>query len=119
MPVTVLVVDDDVKFRRLAVEVLAAIGCQVVGEAGTYAAGAAAAGELRPQAALVDVRLPDGDGIALAAHLAALPWRPRVAVTSSDPDATSTAAVQTFGAAGFIPKDALPDGALAAMLMGG
>ena len=118
MRVTVLIVDDDVKFRRLAAEVLADMGCQVVGEAGTYAAGAAAAAELRPDAVLVDVALPDGDGIALAAHLAALPWRPRVVVASSDPDATSTEAVQTFGAAGFMPKDALPDGTLAAMLIG-
>ena len=119
MAATVLIVDDDVEFRGLAARVLAAMGLQVVGEAGTYADGAAAAAELRPDAALVDVGLPDGDGIALAAHLVALPWRPRVVVASSDPDATSTEAVQRFGAVGFIPKEALPDGALAAMLTGG
>ena len=84
---TVLIVDDDAAFRGLAARVLAAMGLQVVGEAGTYAEGAAAAAELRPDAALVDVGLPDGDGIELAAHLVALPWRPRVVVTSSDPDA--------------------------------
>ena len=94
-PRTVLIVDDDVEFRGLAARVLAAMGLQVVGEAGTYADGAAAAAELRPDAALVDVGLPDGDGIALAAHLVALPWRPRVVVASSDPDATSTEAVRS------------------------
>jgi DNA-binding NarL/FixJ family response regulator len=115
----VLIVDDDVEFRRLAARVIAAMGLQVVGEAGTYAEGAAAAAELRPDAALVDVGLPDGDGIALAAHLVALPWRPRVVVASSDPDASSTEAVQRFGAVGFIAKEALPDGTLAAMFSGG
>ena len=75
--------------------------------------------ELRPDAALVDVGLPDGDGIALAAHLVALPWRPRVVVASSDPDATSTEAVQRFGAIGFMAKETLPDGQLATMLTGG
>ena len=83
------------------------MGLRVVGEAGTYAEGAAAAAELRPDAALVDVGLPDGDGLELAAHLVALPWRPRVVVASSDPDATSTEAVQRFGAIGFMAKEAL------------
>ena len=119
MASTVLIVDDDVEFRGLAARVLAAMGLQVVGEAGTYTEGAAAAAELRPDAALVDVGLPDGDGIELAGHLAALPWGPRVVVTSSDPDATSTAAVQRFGAVAFMAKEALPDGTLAAMLTGG
>ena len=119
MPTTVLIVDDDVAFRGLAARVLAAMGLHVVGEAGTYADGAAAAAELRPEAALVDVGRPDGNGIELAAHLVALPWRPRVVVASSDPDATSTEAVQSFGAVGFMPKETLPDGALAAMLAPG
>src|SRR5262245_41905211 len=119
MTSTVLIVDDDVQFRGLAARVVAAMGLQVVGEAGTVAEGAAAAAELRPDAALVDVGLPDGDGIAFAARLAALPWRPRVVVASSDPDATSTEAVQKFGAIGFLPKEELPDGTLAAMLAAG
>jgi DNA-binding NarL/FixJ family response regulator len=118
MSCTVLVVDDDVEFRGLAARMLAAMGFQVVGEAGTCATAAAAAAKLRPDAALVDVGLPDGDGVELAAQLVALPWHPRVVVASSDPDATSTAAVQSFGAAGFIAKEALPDGMLAAMLRG-
>jgi DNA-binding NarL/FixJ family response regulator len=119
MPSTVLIVDDDAEFRGLAAVILAAMGLHVVGEAGTYASATAAAAELRPDAALVDVELPDGNGLALAAQLVALPWRPRVVVASSDPDATSTAAVQRFGAVGFMAKDDLPDGRLATMLTGG
>jgi DNA-binding NarL/FixJ family response regulator len=118
MPSTVLVVDDDLEFRGLAARMLAAMGLEVVGEAGTWASGAAAAAELRPDSVLVDVGLPDGDGIALAEHLVALPWRPRVVLTSSDPDATSTAAVERFGAIGFIAKDQLPNGSLRVMLVG-
>ena len=68
---------------RLAVRVLARMGLAVVGEAGDVAAAAAAAAELRPDAALVDVGLPDGDGIELAQQLVALPWQPRVVLTSS------------------------------------
>jgi DNA-binding NarL/FixJ family response regulator len=115
---TVLVIDDDAEFRRLAVQVLAAMGLRVVGEAATWAEGAAAAADLQPDSALVDVELPDGNGIELAAHLASLPWQPRVVVASSDPEATSTAAVRSFGAIGFLPKQDLVDGPLATMLTG-
>jgi DNA-binding NarL/FixJ family response regulator len=118
MPSTVLVVDDDVMFRGLATRILTAMGFHVVGEAGTYAAAVAAAAELRPSAVLVDVELPDGDGVALAEQLVALPWRPRVVVASSDPEATSSEAVQRFGAVGFMAKEDLPDAPLAAMLAG-
>jgi DNA-binding NarL/FixJ family response regulator len=118
MPVTVLIVDDDIEFRGLAARVLGAMGFHVVGEVGTFAEATAAAAELRPDAALVDIGLPDGDGIALAAQLVALPWQPRVVVASSDPDATSTERVQRVGAVGFIAKEALPDGKLAQMLSG-
>ena len=115
---TVLLVDDDAAFRGLAARMLAAMGLDVVGEAESCGAAAAAAGELRPEAALVDVNLPDGNGIELARHLAALPWHPRVVLTSSDPDATSDAAVQRVGAVGFIAKDQLPNGSLRTMLAG-
>ena len=67
MPATVLIVDDDATFRALAARMLNAEGLTVVGEAADVGQGLAAAQALRPDAALVDVRLPDGDGIALAA----------------------------------------------------
>jgi len=59
---------------------------------------------LRPDVLLVDVGLPDGDGIALAHQLSALPWGPRVVLTSVDPDAASPDQVKRSGACGFIPK---------------
>ena len=81
---SVLVVDDDPEFRRLAWRLLAASGLTVVGEADSVAAALAAAARLEPSAILLDVELPDGDGITLARELAALPWRPRVVLTSID-----------------------------------
>jgi two-component system nitrate/nitrite response regulator NarL len=116
LAISVLVVDDDPAFRGLAVRMLARMGFVVVGEAGTIAEATAMAADLRPDAALVDVGLPDGDGVALARTLAALPWRPRVVLTSTDPDATTGEHVRSAGAAGFIPKDDLPDDSLARLL---
>jgi CheY-like chemotaxis protein len=118
MPFSVLIVDDDPAFRRLASRILAALGLTVAGEADTCAAAVAAAGSLHPEAALVDFGLPDGDGVTLAAELVALPWRPRVVLTSSDPDAVSPAMAEAAGAVGFLAKTELTDGSLRRMLTG-
>ena len=118
MSTSVLVIDDDPGFRALAVRMLAGMGLAVVGEAGDVESARRAAKRLRPQAALVDVGLPDGDGVALAGVLAALPWRPRVVLTSSDRDATTDADARSIGAAGFIAKDDLPSGLVLALLTG-
>jgi len=60
---SVLVVDDDPEFRELAGRLLAASGLTVVGEADGVAAALEAAVQLKPSAVLVDVELPDGDGV--------------------------------------------------------
>jgi DNA-binding NarL/FixJ family response regulator len=95
---------------------LTAAGLAVIGEAGTVAAATAAALDLRPDAALVDVGLPDGDGIALATELAALPWRPRIVLTSTDVDAASPDDVRRSGADSFVPKAELPNAPLKRLL---
>jgi DNA-binding NarL/FixJ family response regulator len=119
MPVSVLLVDDDAGFRRLASRLLTSLGLTVVGEAGTVAAAVDAAAALRPDAVLVDVGLPDGDGCSLAELLTAMSWRPRVVLTSSDSDAVSDADVLRVAAAGFVPKAELPDGRTRQLLTGG
>jgi CheY-like chemotaxis protein len=113
---SVLVVDDDPAFRRLAEHVLATFGLALAGEADTVAAARAAAGALRPDAVLVDVGLPDGNGIALARELAALPWRPRVVLTSLNAEAVTPSEVRGSGAEAFVPKEELPTAALGDLL---
>jgi CheY-like chemotaxis protein len=104
---TILVVDDDPAFRELAGRFLADLGLRVAAQADTAAAALARAEETRPDAALVDVDLPDGDGIALAGALAALPWEPRIVLTSVDPDAAAPDEVRRSGAHAFLSKDKL------------
>jgi len=118
MSTSVLVIDDDATFRSLAREMLERIGCVVIGEAGTLQAGTMAARELQPQAALVDVALPDGSGVALAQELAALPWSIRIVLTSSDPEALTELIARSAGALAFIAKDDLPGQRLRALLTG-
>jgi DNA-binding NarL/FixJ family response regulator len=112
----VLVVDDDPAFRGLITRVLAASGLAVAGEADSVATAIVAARDLRPDAAVVDVGLPDGDGIALARELAALPWRLRVVLTSIDPDAASAADIRESHAAAFFAKDQLLSAPLTRLL---
>lgn len=116
MCASVLVVDDDPAFRRMARSLLAGFGLAVAGEADTAAAALAAAGALRPDAVLVDVMLPDGDGVALARDLVALPWHPRVVLTSSNEDVASGREVKDSGAHAFVPKVQLPNAALGELL---
>jgi CheY-like chemotaxis protein len=107
VPYSVLVVDDDSAFRDLAARVLTTWGHVVVGEAGNVAEALERAAELRPQAALVDVGLPDGDGFALTQRLVALPWAVRVVLVSSDADRASLRTAKRAGARGFVAKDDL------------
>lgn len=111
-------VDDDPDFRKLAGRLLTASGLTVVGEADSVATGRAATIRLEPTAILVDVELPDGDGITLARELAALPWRPRIVLTSINPDITTTEEARAAGASAFIGKEELPNASLAQLLGG-
>jgi len=112
MAPSVLVVDDDPVFRDLARRVLVAEGFVVVAEADTVAHA------VRPDAVLVDVGLPDGNGIALAGHLSVLPWRPRIMLTSTDPDAATAEDVRRSGAETFVAKHDLPNAPLVRILVG-
>ena len=113
----VLIVDDDPSFRSSARILLAVRGYQVVAEADRGDEGLALASATRPDAVLLDVNLPDGDGLALAARLTAT-GGPRVLLTSSDPTVAPPELVRTSGAVGFVAKEDLADAALDTYLTG-
>ena len=62
-PITVFLLDDHEVVRRGLRELLEAAGMEIVGEASTVAEAMARVPACRPQVAVLDVRLPDGDGI--------------------------------------------------------
>lgn len=66
----VLIVDDNEQNRRLTRDVLAAAGFRTL-EAASGAEGLALADELQPDVILMDLRLPDMDGAAVARELEA------------------------------------------------
>jgi DNA-binding NarL/FixJ family response regulator len=112
----ILIVDDHPGFRASARRMLEAGGFEVVGEADDAASARGAVIKLTPDAVLLDVQLPDGDGIALAAELTANGNPPEIVLCSSrDADELGSALSQS-GARGFVTKDELSAGAIRGLL---
>jgi DNA-binding NarL/FixJ family response regulator len=116
MPPTLLIVDDHATFRSTARALLEIDGFDVVGEAGDGTSAIAAARELKPDVVLLDVRLPDIDGFAVAQRLTAEGGGPAVIVTSSSDDPLYPERARQFGARGFVAKHDLSGAALQRLL---
>ena len=65
--------------------------------------------ETRPELVLMDVALPDGNGIALTAEIKSLLPASKVVIVSSDRSRACQAAAATAGAVAYIFKDEVFD----------
>ncbi|MFF8191902.1 response regulator [Streptomyces bobili] len=106
MSLRVLVVDDQSVVRAgFAAVIDAEEDMTVVGEAGAGAEAVRLAGELAPDVVVMDVRLPDLDGIATTRIITGRENAPRVLVlTAFDLDAYVFEALRA-GASGFLLRD--------------
>lgn len=105
--ITVLLADDQALIRSGLAAVLGREpDIEVVGEAGTGREAVTAAMRLRPNVVLMDIRMPDMDGLAATRELTMLPSGPRVVIlTTYDLDEYVYAGLKA-GASGFLLKDA-------------
>ncbi len=103
--VRVFLVDDHEVVRRGVAEVLEEDpGISVTGEAGTVAEALARVPAVRPDVVVVDMRLPDGDGVELCRLLRArVPGIRCLVLTSFADEAAQEAAVRA-GAGGYLLK---------------
>ena len=101
---TVLMIDDHDGFRARARVMLEAEGFEVVGEASNGLDGIDAAARLRPDLALVDIGLPDIDGIEVAASLRAAGTAHSVVLVSGREPADFGGRVEGSDADGFVAK---------------
>jgi DNA-binding NarL/FixJ family response regulator len=104
-PVRVVLVDDHEVVRRGVRDLLSVEpDIEVIGEASTVAEALARIPALRPDVAVLDVRLPDGNGVALCRDLkSAMPALNVLMLTSfSDDDALFDAILA--GASGYVLK---------------
>ena len=113
---TVLIVDDQPAFRRMARVLLTAAGWDVVGEAGDADSAVSAAERLRPGLVLLDVNLPGEDGVTVAWRLSCTSRPPAVVLTSGREAADFGPRLHEAPARGFLPKDELSGPALSALL---
>ncbi|WP_433223144.1 response regulator [Microtetraspora malaysiensis] len=117
-PVRVLIADDQALLRgsfRLLVET--APGLTVVGEAGDGAEAVELTRRERPDIVLMDIRMPEMDGIEATRRICGTPETAATRViilTTFDLDAYVYGALRA-GASGFLLKDTPPSGLLAAI----
>ncbi len=111
MTLRLLLVDDDVLVRSgLRVILESEPGLTVVGDAGTGREALDVAARTDPDVVLMDVRMPDMDGIAATAALVARdPQRPRVLVLTTFEDDDYLFRSLQAGASGFALKRSDPD----------
>ena len=104
-PHSVLVIDDDPDVRSL-IEVLFELDDRfdVVATVADGRSGVAAATELRPDVVVVDLELPDIDGLAVVAEVRANVPDARVVVFSAFPDPFTLIEVLRSGAHTYLDK---------------
>jgi DNA-binding NarL/FixJ family response regulator len=103
--ITVFMLDDHELIRRGLRDLLEAEpDIEVVGEAGTAAAALAQIPALRPAVAVLDVRLPDGDGVAVCRDiLSSVPGTACLILTGYTDDRAMLGAIMA-GASGYVLK---------------
>ncbi len=108
--ISVLLVDDHQVVRRgLRTFLEVQDNIEVVGEASDGAEGVARAEELRPGVVLMDVKMPDTDGIEALRRLRELQNPARVLVVTSFTEQRTVIPALRAGAAGYVYKDVDPD----------
>lgn len=104
---SVLIVDDHSGFRAGARSLLEASGYEVVGEAEDAAGALDAARALQPDLVLLDVQLPDRDGISVADELSTDPDAPHIVLISTHEASDYEGRLESVKTDGFIHKPEL------------
>jgi two-component system response regulator DevR len=105
MAIRVLLVDDHEIVRRGLRDLLdGEPGIEVVAEAGSVAEALVRATATTPDVAVVDVRLPDGNGVALCRSLRELEDGPRCLVLTAFDDEQALVEAIMAGASGYLLK---------------
>jgi DNA-binding NarL/FixJ family response regulator len=114
VPGRIVIVDDHAGFRAQVRVLVERLGWDVVGEAADAAAALAVVGAARPDAVLLDVQLPDGNGFDLASRLGG-----RVVLVSGRDPTQFRARLRRHGAPPLLAKHDLDAAALRAALEAG
>ena len=117
----VLIVDDHTLFRSGLGELLERRGIEVCAAVGDGEEGCRLAAELEPDVVLLDLRMPELDGLSVLERLAALGLDCAVVMLTTSSDERDLVTSLRSGARGYLLKDMEPDqlvDALAAVVRG-
>jgi DNA-binding NarL/FixJ family response regulator len=112
----VLIIDDHAAFRAAAREVLERRGFAVVAEADGAKSGLEVAERVAPDVIVLDINLPDGNGIDVCRALTEA--NPALVVLLLSADVLNDPRAADCGAAAFLPKGKLASADLAGLLGG-
>ncbi len=103
----ILLVDDEPELRKLVINILADDGFKNTIEASTVQTGLSSAIHEKPDLAILDVMLPDGDGFSLMKGLRTFTDIPIIFLTAKDEAADKLAGLE-LGADDYVVKPFLP-----------
>lgn len=103
----ILLVDDEPELRKLVIDILSDDGFSNIIDAGTFQTGLVFARQEKPDLAILDVMLPDGDGFSLMKKLRAFTNIPVIFLTAKDEAADKLAGLG-LGADDYVVKPFLP-----------
>ena len=103
----ILLVDDEPELRKLVIDILSDDGFSNIIDAGTVQTGLDSARQEKPDLAILDVMLPDGDGFSLMKKLRAFTNIPVIFLTAKDEAADKLAGLG-LGADDYVVKPFLP-----------
>ena len=103
----ILLVDDEPELRKLVFDILSDDGFSNIIDAGTVQTGLISARQAKPDLAILDVMLPDGDGFSLMKKLRAFTNIPVIFLTAKD-EASDKLAGLGLGADDYVVKPFLP-----------
>lgn len=103
----ILLVDDELELRKLVIDILSDDGFLNIMDAGTVQTGLFFAMHEKPDLAILDVMLPDGDGFSLMKKLRTFTNIPIIFLTAKDEAADKLAGLG-LGADDYVVKPFLP-----------
>ena len=115
MPLRVLLIDDHALFRIGLRELLERRGIEVIAAVGDCEEGMRLALEQQPDVVLLDMRMPQMNGIDVLQHLRGTGVPMRVAMLTTSQDETDVLSSFQYGADGYLLKDMEPDELIASL----
>lgn len=109
MKINLLVADDHAVIREGVTTMLKGSDIQVVAEAATGNQAIEQAMKLKPDVVLLDVRMPDTDGLEALERIADRSPRTKVVIFTGHENSTYIARAVALGAAGYVMKGASKD----------